>query len=413
MLLFLISGFLILNSCKKYSLPPKKAEPGNTSSITIDSIYKKFNSYYNCGTCNPTKLFKFSGDVTLTCTVTADEVSGNIYKTVYVKDATGGLTVKLINSGGLYVGDQLRINLNGVVLDDYGTTVQLDSIDTEKRITKLSSGNIVTPKKVTMGQLLATNFYAQTAFQGQLVVLDSVEFDVGSKNQLYADPILKTSVDRTLIDAYGKSVTVRSSGYSNFASNFTPCGKGKITAIVTQYKSSIQLTIRDVNEVKFTGGNCPYAAKNFEDNSLTSGGWSTYKVNGNIDWTIGTIGGSYANISNYSGGGNNLCETWLISPSLNLSAASNPVLNFRSAYNYTGPAIQVYVSTNYISGNPSAATWTLLSPTLSSGSWAWTPSGNVSLAAYKTSNTRVGFKYSGTSSAGSTWEIDDIGVIEL
>jgi hypothetical protein len=40
------------------------------------------------------------------------------------------------------------------------------------------------------------------------------------------------------------------------------------------------------------------------------------------------------------------------------------------------------VSTNYVSGNPNSATWTNLSPALSSGAWAWVNSGELSLSAY-------------------------------
>jgi len=80
-----------------------------------------------------------------------------------------------------------------------------------------------------------------------------------------------------------------------------------------------------------------------------------------------------------------------------------------SAYNYTGLPLQVYVSTNYNSGAPATATWTQLSPTLSPGSFAWTSSGLMSLTPYKSTNTRVAFKYS-TTGSGSTWEIDDIAV---
>ncbi len=409
-ILVLVSALLILNSCKKFTLPPKKAEPPISGTITIDSIIKKYENYYVSG--NPTTYFKFPDDVNVTCTVTADEVSGNIYKSVFVQDATGSIQVKLINSGGLFVGDVIRINLKGVVLDDYAKMVQLDSIDIEKKVTKLSSGNPVVPLKVTINQLYALNFYGLSKYQARLVILDSVEFDVADKNQLYSNSVLKTSVDRNLINAFGKSVVVRTSGYSNFANFFTPCGKGQVTAVVSQYgTNTIQLTIRDVKEVKLSGGNCPYVSKNFEDVSLSSGGWTTYNVNGNICWTIGSFG-NYANASNYVGGSNILCESWLISPSINLSAATNPVFNFKSAFNYTGPTLQVYVSTNYSVGNPTAATWTLLSPTLSAGAWAWTPSGNLSLSAYKMPNVHVAYKYTGTASAGSTWEIDDIGVIE-
>lgn len=403
-------SLFILNACKrKFELPPKKADQANSGSITIDSIYARYNAYYAAAV---TKYYKFNGDVTLTCTVTADEVSGNIYKSIYVKDATGTMQVKMLNAGGFFVGDQIRINLNGVTLDDYGKMVQLDSVDTEKHIVKINTGNIVTPTKATFNQITALNGYGQSNYQGRLVVLDSVEFDIGSKNETYSDAINKTSIDRGLLNSFGSALVVRTSGYANFASRIIPCGKGQITAVVSQYNNTIQLIIRDVNEVKFAAGPCPYLAKNFEDISITSKGWTNYNVTGNINWVIGTIGGNYGNISNYVNSTKYLCETWLISPAIDLTASTNPVLSFKTAVNYTGPVLETYILTNYTGGNPTAAITATLSPALSSGGFAWVQSGNLSLSAYKTSGVRVAFKYSGTASAGSTWEIDNIGIIE-
>ncbi|MCW3078077.1 MAG: hypothetical protein JWO32_2686 [Bacteroidetes bacterium] len=411
----LLSSFLlVLSSCKKkFELPPKKEAPANNGTITIDSIYKKYISYYVTASPSPTRLFKFSNDASVTGTVTADEISGNIYKSVYIQDATGTLQVKLLNSGGLFVGDLIRINLRDVILDDYGKMVQLDSVDIEKSAVKISSGNVVTPAKATFNQLTQLNGAGLSNFQGKLVLLDSVEFNLASKNQMFSDPINKVSVDRILENSAKSTITVRTSGYANFAGNIIPCGNGSIVGIVSQFNGTIQLLIRDVKEVKLSSGTCPYLSKAFDADGLLGGGWSTYNVTGNINWTIGTIGGgSYANISNYAGS-NIACETWLISPPVNLSTSVNPGLSFLSAYKYAGPALQVYVSTDYISGNPTLATWTALNPTLSAGAFAWTPSGNVSLSAYKTSNVRIGFKYSGTSTSGSTWELDNVGIVEF
>lgn len=416
----------LLSSCKrKYDVPPKKTDVPCSGSITIDSIYGRYKAYYydcpNCGqNGTPSKLYKFPNDLCLTATVTADEKSGNIYKTVYIKDATGTMQLKLLNAGGLAVGDLIKINLNGVLLDDYAKMVQLDSVDIEKKVTKISSGLVFTPSKATFNQINAVNSIGLSVLQGAVVTLDSVEFNVGSKNVPYADAVNKVSVDRTIVNYAGQSLTVRTSGYAYFASNLIPCGKlGKITAVVSQYGTTIQLIIRDIAEVQIGGGNCPYMAKNFDDVSLTSGGWSLYNVTGANYWIIGTIGGTYANASNYVSGSNNNCDNWLISPSVNLSASTNPVFNFSSAKNYSGPNLQVYVSTSYVSGAPSYSAgvpspseWTLLTPTLSPGSWAWTSSGNLSLNAYKSSNVHVAFRYTGTASTGSTWEIDNIGIIE-
>ncbi len=413
--LSLLAGLFFLNSCKKkFELPPKLDIPVS-GYITIDSIYKKYYSYYLAPGPTPTKLFRFNTDINLECTVTADESSGNIYKTVYVEDATGGLQVKLIASGGLYVGDKIRINLNGIALDDYGSTVQLDSVETYNHIVKISSGNVVTPLKLTMNQAKSTDpISSLLKYQSRLIMLDTVEFFNANKNVVYADAVGKYAYDRYITNAAANYLMdVRTSGYSKFAGYLTPSGKGSITAILTEYNGTPQLTIRDVKEVKMLDDNAPYIHRLFDyEPSILYGGWTMENVLGNTNWTIDVYSGqTYGYISNYSNGNNQLCETWLISPSMNLTGAPNPKLIFQSAYNYSGPALQVLVSTNYNSGNPNLATWTALSTTLSSGSWNWAWSGNVLLSPYISTNTRIAFKYSGTATSGSTWEIDDIAVL--
>ena len=415
-LLALFAVSLMFTSCKrKFETPPRANEPAVSSFITIDSIYQKFKTYYVTPTVSPTQLFRFSGDVTLECTVTADEVSGNLYKTVYVQDATGGLKINLLNSGGLYTGDKIRINLNNVVLNDYGDVVQLDSVNLLKNIYKISSGNIVTPKKIMFSEInTLLGFGGIYKYQSQLVLLDTVEFAAGDKMETYADAVNKATKEITLVNAKiggtGTAV-VRNSGYSNFASSLVPCGSGSVVVIMGQFGSTPQLTLRSIADVKLSNGNCPLVVKSFNNNSVTSGGWSTYNVTGTINWTTDTYNSrTYGYISNYVGGTNYACETWLISPPFDISSAPSPYLTFESAYNYTGPALEVYVLSNYTSGNPNAAITGTLAPTLSSGSWNWVSSGKVSLTSYAGANKRIAFKYSGTASSGSTWEVDDIAV---
>jgi hypothetical protein len=414
-LLALFAVSILFTSCKKkFETPPRESEPAVSSYITIDSIYQRFKTYYVTPTVTPTKLYRFSGDVTLEAIVTADEASGNIYKSVYVQDSTGGLKINLVNSGGLYVGDKIHINLNNVVLNDYGDVVQLDSIDITKRVYKISSGNIVTPKKITFAEINALmGFGGIYKYQSQLVLIDSVEFSAGDKMETYADAVNKVTKEITLVNKNGGTGTaiVRNSGYSNFASSLVPCGSGSVVVIMGQFGSTSQLTIRSVNDVKLSSGGCPLIVKSFNDNSATSKGWVNYNVTGNVHWTVETYNGrTYGYISNYIASANQACETWLISPPINLTSAPSPYLIFQSAYNYTGPTLEVLISTDYNSGNPNLATWVDLAPPLSSGSWNWTSSGNVSLAGYSVANVRIAYKYSGTSSNGSTWEIDDIAV---
>ncbi|HYG49588.1 MAG TPA: DUF5689 domain-containing protein, partial [Flavobacteriales bacterium] len=293
--------------------------------------------------------------------------------------------------------------------------LQLDSVDVDKNIIKQSTNVTVAPTVVNINDLT-------TSMQSRLIKLENVEFDALELSNTWADAPNQESMDRTLTDCSGNTVIVRTSGYANYAGLQLPQGNGSMVAIVGVYGSTIQLYLRSLAEAtNMTGTRCsgmpPIMSKNFEDNSATSGGWTNYNVSGTINWgtngTGATFGSKYGQCSNYISGTNYACETWLISPSMNLSATSNPVFSFWSACNYSGANITVYVSTDYVSGAPSTGTWIALSPIISSGSWTWVNSGNLSLSAYKTANVHIAFKYTGSGFDGKTWELDEILVEDI
>ncbi len=405
----------VVVSCKKeFDTPPLK-QANDGSRITIAEIKAR---YYN------NIQYKFKSDSNLYCVVTADEVSGNFYKEVYVRDASGAIHMKLTYSGGLYIGDSIRINLNGIVLNEYNGLIQLDSVDVSKSVVKLASGLNPQPLLMRLEQITA-NTAATNTVQSQLVKIENLEFINGDRNVTFADAVGKSSKTLALRSCGEQSIAIRSSGYANFASQLTPSGNGYIIAIVGQYgeqSGDMQLSLRQYSDVKMNGSLCAtpttslvYLKKDFNDNSIGSGGWIQFKVSGDILWSTSTAGGAsspYAKISNYLAGANQTCETWLISPALDLSAALQPVLSFRNAYNYTGPELELYVSTNYNSGAPGSAIWTKLNFNLSSGNWTFVNSGNVELSPYKATNVRFAFKYKGNNDSGSTWEVDDILVSE-
>jgi predicted extracellular nuclease len=163
--------------------------------------------------------------------------------------------------------------------------------------------------------------------------------------------------------------------------------------------------------------------KDFQDQSLSSGGWSAQVVTSNpgtYTWTVSNVGtGSnyYGRASGWNGSSGDNTELWLISPSFNLTSATIPALNFDNAKNFSGPALAVKVSSNYTgTGNPNSATWTDVtsSATWSTGSFTFVNSGNVSLAAFNgSSSVYVAFVYTSTTAAGAaTWEVDDIVIQE-
>lgn len=409
---------LIWKACKKpYDLPPIR-QPNDGARITIAQIKNKYSPY---------SIYKFKGDTNLYCVVIADEVSGNLYKDIYARDATGGIHIKLTASGGLFIGDSIRINLNDIVLNSYSDLIQLDSVDVTKSVVKLASGLKPIPEEVSIPQLIA-NPTGTNKTQSLLVKLNAVEFIAACRNQPYANAVTKAASQYTLQDCEGKQILLRTSGFCYFANQNTPEGNGSIIAIASQFNNAIQLILRNPDEVNMTGPHCiittptvattfTYLSKNFEDGSATSGGWLNVNALGTVNWGIKTLTTTVGNnmvaeCNNYISSGNQpICETWLISPPLNLSAATAPGFSFTSAGIFSGPQLQTLVSTNYNSGAPASATWTFVYPTYGLSA-THAPSGEISLLPYKKENVRIAFKYSGNNGSGQRWQVDNIWVGE-
>ena len=374
--------------------------------ITISTLRAKFAS-------NPSANYKFQSDSLLYCTVIADEVGGNFFKELFVRDAGGSIRLKLRASSAFVIGDSIKVNIKDAYLNSEFDLIQLDSVNASTMITKITGGLNPQPEIMTIEQLIA-NTTATNPLQSRLVRINNAEFS-NISYPTFADPILFAAKNHTIQSCSPAKLTVRTSGYANFASSAPPTGNGSIIGIVSQYSTDIQLRIRKLSEVSMTGTLCNtnYLSKNFNDNSITSGGWSQQLVTGNVPWITSTFSGTtFAVCNNYSVGVNTPCETWMISPAMNLSGSTNPNLYFQNSCNFTGPLLEVYVSTDYTSGLPQTASWTQLSPALSGGSYVYVNSGALSLVPYKTNNTHIGFKYIGTGSVGRAWQVDDVMVKE-
>jgi hypothetical protein len=408
--LLLLAGITLFSvSCKKeFDTPPIKTIPeGNR--ITIADLKAMYQG-------TPLKI---TNELSMFAVVTMDEQSGNIYKEAYIQDETGAINLRLLSSGGLYQGDSVRVYLKGTVLNVYRGMMQLDSVDVDNNIIKQATKRDRQPDVYTdISQIT-------TGHQAKLIKLENVQFVASELGNTYADAIGLKAKSRMLEDSLGSTpIIVRTSGYANFAGDTLPSGSGSLIAIVSQYDQDIQLFIRDPSEVVFNKprfGSAPppppgnSLTKNFQDQSITSGGWTTQLVTGTYNWTTsdqGSTGNFYAMMSNYNftTNSNTASEAWLISPAIDLSASTNSTLDFRNAYKYTGDPIVVYASTNYDGVSaPSSATWTQLGVNLSTGNFSWENGGPVSLNSYIGSNAvYIAFKYTGTNSSGSTWEVDDI-----
>ncbi len=369
----------------------------------------------------------------------SDKVNGNLYKEGYLEDATGGILLKFVSTGGFYLGDSVIINVKNLYLGDYGNFIQLGDVpytddggnirvsgfNKDKRMVKVSIDNPSHPIQATIPQVKSE------AYLGRLVHLDGVQFASYELGNTYADPLADppAAANRDLEDCDGNRIIVRSSGYSTFAGDVLPEGKGSITGIITVFNDDYQLIIRDISEVHLDHDRCiqgsgtlgtPVATLSEDFESSTSGvdisvdGWQNLVVAGNRLWRANDFSGNtYAQATAYNSGLDEM-ETWLITRPVILSTAK--VLSFRSAMAYWEHTaghvpLQVLFSTDYNGSNLFTATWTPLSATLATqtnSNYEWVSSGSIPLPVQNGASGVIAFKYTGSATESTSSIIDDV-----
>jgi len=142
------------------------------------------------------------------------------------------------------------------------------------------------------------------------------------------------------------------------------------------------------------------------------GGWLQYSVTGAQTWECTTFGqqGNGVQINGFANG-NNANADWLISPKLDLSAFTIPLMKVNYRTKYAGNGLKIMVSTNYSgAGDPTAATWAELATLASDNADAWKLLENLDLKNYKSANTYIAFVYTSTTTSAARWTLDNFEV---
>ncbi len=174
--------------------------------------------------------------------------------------------------------------------------------------------------------------------------------------------------------------------------------------------------------VAVSGQGVDPANLSFNFNTCTSlgipgGGFTTYSVTGAQGFACSTFGNNSTNgvdINGYSSGAVEN-EDWLITPPLAISGLASPVLSFYSRGEFTGPTLQILLSTDYNGyGNPNSATWTDLQASFAPLTNTWTLTDGINLSAYKpASRFYLAFKYTSSPDLGAArWTLDDINITD-
>lgn len=364
--------------------------------------------------------------------VSSDE-NGNFYKTISFQDKPENPTVGLqmevdraSNYADFPVGAHIRINAKGLRVGLDRGTVKLGSVDetfaigripgslVSRYISGVCNGNGLEIATLKPLELATLKLAMDEKYINTLVKVPNVQFSAGEIGKKYIDYVAGAGVDtdRSIVDQSGNATTIRNSGFSSFGSALLPEGKGDLTFVVSRYNANWQMLIRSTKDVNFTGRR--FFFDGFDGPLATN--WDAVSVTGTQVWNIQQFGNPKpCVVMNGFASVNNANEDWLISKPISLQGFTSATLSFETDVRYAGNVLEVFVvdNANY-TGNPATTTWTPLSATMDPNNTifnTWTYSGDISLTAFANKNVRIAFKYTSTTSAAATWELDNVRVI--
>lgn len=254
-------GAALAQGCSDNWEEPAMAVPtfpeGTEANITIaelKAMYWQDQDAYGTtiGTAEDGSHYTIIGTVTSSCT------AGNIYKSLYVQDATGAICIGVDTSAvssAYPQGPALAIDVTGLCIGRFNGAMQMGTLvgTGVNRITmpelrphvkidffkgKLDTLTVDIPTiNAAMGSA-----EGKIQYGGRLVRIDGVHFT--EAGQPFAANGNTTS--RTLMDEQGNRIIIYNSSYADFANKLLPTGTGSVVGILSNYRTTWQILLNDV-----------------------------------------------------------------------------------------------------------------------------------------------------------------------
>lgn len=352
--------------------------------------------------------------------VTANDETGNLYKYIYVEDATGGIRIN-INKLNLYqdarfkVGKNVIINLKNLYVGKYNGEFQLGQPNgtnigqvAENVVYKFFYDSNEAVTTVTATEKTIANL--ATADVGKWIKIKNVQFVDTELGNTY-------SGNRTLIDCTGNKIILRTNSQAKFSGAMIDNGKGDIYAILSIYNGVYQLIIPKQANADLEGIRCdgtlPVYETIFSDAFASLSNWTAVNVSGTQVWATTTFGNPAPSaIMDGKGSAN---EDWLVSKKITIPSTYKEIFfSFETDGRNAGSLLEVYITDNY-TGSVSTTSWTKTNPALDTdlANFAgFVNSGKVDISSFKGKDIVVAFKYTSTSTSvpSTTWEVDNFAV---
>lgn len=421
---------LALFACERDYDAPLLTEPeytGPSANITISELRTQ-----TAAATEDTPVI-ISQDQVLKAVITGNDESGNIFKKIYLQDETGAIEME-VDQSSVYnyypVGQTVYVDLNGLSISVYGDEQQLGHPqgylyrtpweDFEKHVSKDGWANPENAKPLVIDDISTINTNPD-AYKFKLIQFTGVTFQNGGTG-IFAPE--SGYGEENITDSHGNTLMIRTSNYASFAGNKLPTGKGNVTGILGRFRGTWQLTLRTASDVSdFTGSSEEGGNEGeeqtpseetktiFEETFATSQGDfiidnKILPEGSNYVWQFDSYNNSgYMKASAYVGGAK-VSESWLISPSIDLSNTTNATLTFEHTHKFAGtPSNEL---TLWIT-EASSENWQQLTidkyGTNNDYNFV-TPT--IDLSAYVGKTIKFAFKYVSNATAAGTWEIKNV-----
>lgn len=276
-----IIAFIFISMClvqcvdRDFDTPPVDGEDPNIDASQIVTI-ADLQAIRVPGDVVPVNMDKY-----LSVVVTADDQSGNFFRSLIVEDETGGITLMLDDVelwNKYFVGKRLFVYLQDLWIGDFNGLPQLgyDPYVDEDGFTNLAripsaifsdviipgtSNNPVEPTMVNLSDLGAEHL-------NTLVTIDGLQLIDVSLGSTFADADNLQAVNHTLENCMGQRIIMRTSGFADFASQQVPQGNGNITGIYGVFGSDKQLLLRSEEGIDFSGERCGGVEVNVDESKV-------------------------------------------------------------------------------------------------------------------------------------------------
>jgi hypothetical protein len=336
----------------------------------------------------------------------------------YMQDATTGIALTVTGTNSLVEGSEVRILCKGIEMKDYNGLLQFGNIDLAKNFEVVKEvGTPIVPRVVTLAEIAAGSY------ESELVKIINVEFKTPG--------IFKGNLQLTDCTS---TATVYTRNDATFANDATPAGNGTFIGVVSTFNTP-QLLLRQPAELNMAGTRCGGSSGGvgsvdvcgssenpvnsileYFSNAITNAefaqtGWRNIIVEGARNWQGKEFSGNKYVQATAHAAAAGTHEAWLITPPLDVNAATSKVLTFKTAQAYWKETtiFEVYVLQCI---NGATVKTKLTTPTLATASttqYEFVSSGSIDLSAYS-GVVFIGFRYQGQggTSNSTTWCIDDI-----